>query len=191
MDRRQRKTRKAIYQAFEDLVSEKPYAQVTVAQIIDRADIGRSTFYEHFETKDELLNDMCTEMFDHIFAGVNSHCVTHRALQTGDLEGRLAHLLYHLRDTYDGICGKLLKEGEPVFTSYFRQRLAELIEENPPHIPGDMPHDLALDLFVSAFVETVVWWFSHGLKADPQDLASWFMRMLGQPSSHVVKAIAE
>lgn len=113
MDRRQRKTRQAIYAAFEGLMAEQHYSEVTVAQVIKRADIGRSTFYAHFETKDELLNQMCVEMFTHIFEGVDEHCVTHATLEAKDLTGMLAHLLYHLRDTHHGICGKLLGEGEP------------------------------------------------------------------------------
>ena len=76
MDRRQRKTRQAIYDAFEALMASAHYRDITVAQIIERADIGRSTFYAHFETKDDLLEQMCVEMFDHIFEGVNEHCVT-------------------------------------------------------------------------------------------------------------------
>ncbi|MGN0287447.1 MAG: TetR/AcrR family transcriptional regulator [Atopobiaceae bacterium] len=179
MDRRQRKTRTAIYQAFESLVNEEPYAQITVAQIIERADIGRSTFYAHFQTKDELLDDMCTQIFDHIFEGVNTHCITHRALNDTDLEGRLAHLLYHLRDNYASICGKLLKEGEPHFTRYFSTRLRELIQKGTPSIPEGVPQDLALDMYVSSFRQAVVWWVDRGEKDDPEQLASWYARVVG------------
>ena len=63
MDRRTKKTKAAIFAAFTELLSKKKYSQITIQEIIDLADVGRSTFYSHFETKDELLKSMCLDMF--------------------------------------------------------------------------------------------------------------------------------
>lgn len=55
-DRRVRRTRKALHDALLDLMVEKRYDAITVQDIIDRADIGRSTFYSHFTDKRDLLD---------------------------------------------------------------------------------------------------------------------------------------
>ena len=70
MDRRQRRTREAIFNAFTQLLSHKDFSQITVGEIIDLADIGRATFYSHFETKDYLLKELCQELFCHVFDAV-------------------------------------------------------------------------------------------------------------------------
>ena len=54
-DRRVSKTRKALKEALTDLILEEGYEGVTVQDVIDRADVGRSTFYAHFVDKDDLL----------------------------------------------------------------------------------------------------------------------------------------
>src|SRR5262245_40793581 len=54
-DRRVRRTQKLLHGALISLVLEKKYDSITIQEILDRADIGRSTFYAHFKGKGELL----------------------------------------------------------------------------------------------------------------------------------------
>ena len=54
-DRRVGKTRKALKEALTDLILEQGYEGLTVQDVIDRADVGRSTFYAHYVDKDDLL----------------------------------------------------------------------------------------------------------------------------------------
>src|SRR5215467_11795329 len=54
-DRRIQKTKNLLHEALGSLIREKPYDSIVVQEILDRANVGRSTFYMHFQDKDELL----------------------------------------------------------------------------------------------------------------------------------------
>jgi AcrR family transcriptional regulator len=54
-DRRVQRTRRLLHKALMSLILEKKYESITVQEILDRADVGRSTFYMHFHDKDDLL----------------------------------------------------------------------------------------------------------------------------------------
>ncbi|MEU2033572.1 TetR/AcrR family transcriptional regulator [Nocardia amamiensis] len=54
-DRRVRRTRNLLHRALIELMLERGYDRITVRDILDRADVGRSTFYAHYRDKDDLL----------------------------------------------------------------------------------------------------------------------------------------
>jgi AcrR family transcriptional regulator len=54
-DRRVSRTRRALLDAFYALLGERRFQAISVGDVVERADVGRSTFYKHFGSKDELL----------------------------------------------------------------------------------------------------------------------------------------
>lgn len=108
MDRRQQKTRKAIFDSLGRLLEEKRFENITVQEIIDEANIGRSTFYAHFETKDYLLKEMCTDIFRHVFNERLPQEADHNySAGSPNLELKLGHILYHLRESKSNLKGIL------------------------------------------------------------------------------------
>ena len=63
-DLRVRKTKEAIRRTFEDMICEMDYEQITVRELTDRAMINRKTFYLHYETLDNLLEELQQEIVD-------------------------------------------------------------------------------------------------------------------------------
>ncbi|MEM7134318.1 MAG: TetR-like C-terminal domain-containing protein [Chloroflexota bacterium] len=63
IDLRVRRTRLSLQGALEELMAEKPYQEITVSEIVDRALVARPTFYLHYETKDYLLNSLIDDLF--------------------------------------------------------------------------------------------------------------------------------
>ena len=174
MDRRQRKTREAIFGAFIALLSEKNYHQITVAEVIDRADIGRATFYAHFETKDYLLKELCQELFGHVFSAEDSH------LFHCDASGEtFEHLFHHLHKNDNQILELLSCRNNELFLHYFRSSLTALLQENPALFRGrenpGLPEDFWVGHIAATFVETVRWWLQNGRKQTPEELAKYFV----------------
>jgi AcrR family transcriptional regulator len=68
IDRRVARSREMLHQALLSLIIEKGYEQITVEGICERANVGRSTFYAHFTSKDDLkrggLEHLCRELIE-------------------------------------------------------------------------------------------------------------------------------
>ena len=191
MDRRQKKTRESIFNAFTELLSQKHYNQITVGEIIEKADIGRATFYAHFETKDFLLKALCEELFCHIFDATEESGKTHRHIFNCDAPSSVTlHLLQHLQKNDNKILDLLACENNELFLWYFKENLKDLIK-NHPHLfggkkPREIPDDYWINHISATFVETIRWWLHNGMKESPQTLADYFhIAVHGEDKSNI------
>ena len=176
MDRRQQKTQQAIFEAFSRLLARKPYHRITVQEIIDEANVGRATFYAHFETKDYLLKALCRELFDHIIDSARnsqSHCDV-----VGGQPPRsvFLHLLLHLQKNDHNILGLLTGQNNELFLRYFKGNLQDLAAaEFSGRHPDGLPEDFWVNHVTASFVETVNWWLRNGHRESPEILNSYFL----------------
>ncbi|MCR5698203.1 MAG: TetR/AcrR family transcriptional regulator [Treponemataceae bacterium] len=187
MDRRQVKTRKAIFEAFINLITEKNYNKITIQEIIDEADIGRSTFYSHFQTKDELLMALCQDIFHHILETANDAHHTHGHQQVeGVPNSVICHMLQHIKENDHKILTLLSCEGNEFFLKYFKENLNKLmfinfIKDRPKNELEDTklpPQDFLLNHISGSFVEMIQWWIKNGMKESPEELDAWFSRVI-------------
>lgn len=71
-DRRVQRTQAALRAALLELITELPYDKVSVQALVDRANVGRATFYHHYADKEELLLESMSALRDHIRAQIPS-----------------------------------------------------------------------------------------------------------------------
>ena len=183
MDRRQRKTREAIFNAFTGLLSQKDYTQITVGEIIDRADIGRATFYAHFETKEILLKEFCRELFCHIFDAEQDEESNHRHIFVCEDSGPVfLHLFQHLQKNDNNILALLTSRNNELFLNYFRRDLEALVESQLHLFPAPegiaIPYPFWKNHIVSTFLETLRWWLRNGMQESPLVITSYFFAVL-------------
>lgn len=180
MDRRQKKTRDSIFDAFGELLSRKSFSKITVQEIIDAADVGRTTFYAHFETKEDLLREMCIEIFDHVFADTRNADDTYEfptEAETTDV--LVAHILYHLSENRRNMLGILKCESSGIFLTIFREylnrRLVPRIMENRGKKDGAY-EDFLVDFISGSFVNMVRWWVDNDMEQSPTEMAEYYLK---------------
>jgi AcrR family transcriptional regulator len=182
LDRRQQKTREAVFSAFNALLSQKKYTNITVQEIIDEANVGRSTFYAHFATKDELLEAMCTDLFSHVVSDHPDRELTHDFSKSDDDEDSIiTHILYHLRDNQKNITGILTCESGDLFLHYFKQYLNQVFSDRfneKIKSCSSLPYDFLLNHISSSFVEMVKWWIQNKMKQSPEQMERFFISVI-------------
>ncbi len=182
MDRRQKKTRQAIFSAFIELLDRKDFSRITVAEIIDKADVGRATFYAHFETKDFLLREFCGEMFCHIFDVMNNEGESHHHIFTCEGESSaFLHLFKHLQKNDNNILKLLSGKNNELFLGYFRENLKMLVTSQL-HLfskkEGSLPDALRVNHIAATFIETIRWWIDGGCAESPEVITEYFYALI-------------
>lgn len=173
MDRRIQKSRRAIYRAFISLLNQKSYEKMTVQEIIDEANVGRSTFYAHFETKETLLEELCQELFEHTFVRHQEEMLYFELI---------AHLFLHFKRNQDKIATLLLSKN-----TYFTKRLKDqlevylfpLVQEKALYKKDHLPKEFLENFVTSTFIETVTWWLEYGKTLDEMTIAQYYLDLLG------------
>lgn len=175
MDRRQKKTRNAIFEAFIQLLGEMDYGRITVGQIIERADVGRATFYAHFETRDFLLRELCRELFDHVFQGDG----TSELFRCEPPDCGFVHMFRHLKSDDNHILRLLRCRNNQLFLGYFQENLMKIMRDQL-HLFAHrrdprLPEDFWLGHICATFIQTVRWWVEGGMAQSAEEITEYFM----------------
>lgn len=178
-DRRVLRTHRALHEALMELVLEKRYDKITVQDIIDRADVGRSTFYAHFLDKDDLLVQGVAMFSDHLEAHLET---------SGHHEAEPGHVLHSLtffrhaymhRDLY-----KAMQEGggADVIMDAARRHLSADIENHlaalfPNGTDLKIPAPVITNFLAGAMLSVLLWWLNEDRPCTPEEIDVMFQRL--------------
>jgi AcrR family transcriptional regulator len=157
-DRRSERTRRALLAAFNQLIFDVGYDAMRVGDILERADIGRSTFYQHYRSKDDLLRQSVTPLFAVLADTVGP------AERPEALVGAVAHFRENRR-----LARALF--GGPTRVILVR-RLAELIEERLPAASALLPAPLLARHIAEAQMGLLDAWLGGRSACRSEDIAA-------------------
>lgn len=161
-DRRVRRTRSAVFGAFTRLLFDRRYDSIRTAQLIAEADIGRSTFYEHFRNKDDVL----VALIDPIFAPLAD-----AAAGCGNLL-RLRIMLDHVWE--QRALGRVIFD--PARQPRLQRKLAAMIDERLGEAaPAHVPRELVVAAAAAAQLAMLRMWLAGEVACPPEALARYMI----------------
>lgn len=177
-DRRVQRTRDLLQNALIELISERGYDAITIQDIVDRANVGRTTFYLHYCSKDELF--------------MSCHQAIVRQLHSGPQFSREGLLLPEAPPAVVSVYRQLLEVRAllvPIFQGkdsllilrQIRERSAQKIEASLraafAEADSIIPLDVLANYLAGAQIALVQWWLEKRQTHTPEDLAQTFHRL--------------
>jgi AcrR family transcriptional regulator len=159
---------------------QKGYETITVQDIIDEANVGRSTFYAHYTSKGDLLISGLKNLSKNLVAYQRSAAAQKGTFRERGFAFSLAlfeHVQSH-RKVYHAIVGR--QSGTVVF-SEFRTMLADLVRNElgalPPSQLSDLPRKAVVDFVVGAVMSVLTWWMGEKSGVSPGEANTILQRL--------------
>ena len=179
VDRRIARTRAGLQHALIALILEKSYEAITVDEICARANVGRSTFYLHYASKDALKRSGLEHLRRELAARQQ------RVLADGGAVDVLCFslaLFEHARDHIDLYRALVGGRGGTIAVTEIREILADFIRSEinagtAGRIGQAVPAELMVRYLVGAYISVLTWWLDRGAEPPPRAMDEMFRQL--------------
>ncbi|MFD2054320.1 TetR/AcrR family transcriptional regulator [Mesorhizobium calcicola] len=172
IDRRVARTRALLQDALIALIPERGYAAITVDDICQKANVGRSTFYTHYADKDALRSAT-------LEAHLRSMSRMSECRETGSRLFAFSLPMFEHAHAFRSLHHALLASSDDTIHDELRERIrravrAELAEKR---IGDGIPAEFAVQFIAGAFLAVLGWWIATDMKLSPLQIDELFQRM--------------
>lgn len=189
LDRRTVKTRQAIHEGLFSLMLEKQYNKITIQEIIDRANVGRSTFYSHFATKDELL----LSSIEHLLVLLNEYVISY--MDQGEDKPRLIpvrELFEHIKENSRIMKGLIKANSADLFfekaQTYWNDKIEGYLWSKLPEgkeTKVKVPMSILTNHISSTLISLLKWWVNNKMSYSPSQMDQYFQELVN-PCIHSI-----
>ena len=197
-DRRVRKSKRAIKQAFIELLTENNLDRITIQQISDLADVNRGTFYLNYEDKYALLDEMENEQIEEIKGFVDIRKMD-LSTKTSDrfiedfankiIKNVITHIEHNI-EFYQVILNLERK-------SQIEEQLAEIVRSNIKHLIGDkddifgIPENYYLSYVVGSMMSMIKYWVSDENRVSVEELVNYVSTIASTGPLSIMKRMVD
>lgn len=196
-DRRVARTRRQLRDALMSLILERSYSAITVEDITERADLGRTTFYLHYHDKDELLFESLERIAEELKAQVEN--LADLQIESGKMHVNPVGLVFRHVDENRDLYRVILKvEGsnqalnrirdfiEQSATEFFNRHMRAYVSQE-----SELPREIVAGYFASSMLGFITLWLDKDLPLQGDEAADLFMILFFRGASRVLNLTIE
>jgi AcrR family transcriptional regulator len=180
-DRRVQRTRELLQKALRELIDKQGYEAITVQDIVDHANVARTTFYAHFTSKDDLFMSCHEAILGELHFGP-LHPLSREQILSPDAPPSMTLVYQHL-DEARAMLSPIFQghDGLQYLRRILREWSAQNIEANLRSAFADtastIPLDMLANYLAGAQIALVHWWLEKRQSHTPESLAQTFHRL--------------
>ena len=175
-DLRIRRTRERLGAALIALIEEKAIHKVTVREVLDRAKVGRSTFYVHYQDKDDLFLSQLEEglqMWSNILSTKQE-----KSRRVAPVAEFFAHVASARKLYRSLVASGSIQAYFDLAQGYFARGIGRRLKEIGLPIPDQREFDARAHAFAGNLLSLLRWWLDRGAKETAEDMDDLFHRMV-------------
>jgi len=170
-DRRSQRTRHLLSAALVELIKEKDYNGITVSDIIERANVGRSTFYAHYRDKDDLF----VGELDRVIELLSHRIPDQKEMPFFPSLG----LFHHVGEEYELYKSLLWGPGIDLLIKHLQKSLTKRIEKGLQESRKEfnVPIPILANFIGGSFLTLLQWWLENKMIYPPEEINEIFKRL--------------
>lgn len=181
-DRRIARTEHSLHRALNTLILKKGYEATTIKDIVDQANVGRSTFYAHHGGKEGLMLSGLQHLRTALLTQQHDTSGTQRGNRATAL-GFSRVFFEHVHEYRDVLQAILATDSRSLVMGKIQRLLAEIVRQNlneaqPEERSNEVPRDAMIQFTVDALISVLLWWFERSPKSPPADVDAIFRRLV-------------
>lgn len=179
-DRRIQRTKALLFEALLDLLIEKGYEAITIQDLIDRANIGRSTFYFHYVDKEDLLKDNIDQLrvFLKEQISLQTAVSTSEDFQFGFSLAFFQHVQGH-KMIFRATVGK---QSGMLVLHHMKRMIRDLVSEEVQNLQSIndksiIPQEIVTDFIVDTLMILITWWMDQKKPCSVEEVNKMFHQL--------------
>ena len=174
LDKRVERSRRLLVHTLLELMAEKPYSKLSVANICERSGVARPTFYLHYRSKDDLLRYYIEQLFTEFAKKIDPILTA-----SPNVDTRIYQLMFEVWQEHSDLAKLLVQpDVEAIllieFKTYVGQTIDRYSEAHNVHFGNSGYIQYVIDYLAGASLAVIVRWIREDFRQTPEELAELY-----------------